>query len=85
MMKEAVALEYKEGMIAPKVIAKAKGYQAEALIALAKKFGIPIEENELLVSGLQSLELDQCIPEKWYQLVAELLAFLQKENKSGYN
>ena len=84
-MKEAVALKYEDGMIAPQVIAKGRGFIADRILALAKKHGIHIEENEVLSSGLISIDINQYIPEEWYTLVAELLAFLQKENESSYN
>ncbi|QNU37809.1 EscU/YscU/HrcU family type III secretion system export apparatus switch protein [Geobacillus sp. 44B] len=61
---------------APIVVAKGKGYVAEAIIAAARQHGIPIQEDPSLVQLLSELEVNEMIPEDLYVLVAELFAFI---------
>ena len=78
MGKKAVALSYDSSDFAPKVIAKGKKKIAEQIIEIAKEYGIPIEENESLVSALFELDIDDYIPEELFTVVAELLAFIYR-------
>ncbi|MBL8497616.1 flagellar biosynthesis protein [Nitrosomonas sp. JL21] len=81
----AVALAYREGQIAPKVVAKGRGLVAEEIIKRAKEAGIYVHESSELVSLLMQVNLDDRIPPQLYIAVAELLAWLyrldQKEAK----
>ncbi len=70
----AVSLEY-EGNGAPKVTAKGRGYIAQEIIEQAKKHNIPIQKNHELVGLLSEVELNQEIPEKLYEAVAQVLVF----------
>lgn len=70
----AVALHY-DGKNAPQVTAKGSGELAERIIALAKAHGVPLQENEPLVSLLAKLELGDEIPQPLYLAVAEVIAF----------
>jgi flagellar biosynthesis protein len=71
----AVALHY-DRTGAPRVIAKGKGASGEAIIALAREHGIPIEENVLLAQALSQVEVGDDIPEALYRAVAEVLIFI---------
>ena len=74
--KEAVALSYKEGQYAPKVVAKGKGVVAEAIIARAREAGVQVHSSPELLSLLMQVDLDRHIPEELYIAVAELLAWI---------
>lgn len=63
---------------APRVVAKGKGSVAERIIEVARRAGVPVREDPVLVSLLSHLDLDQEIPPEAYQVVAELLAFIYK-------
>lgn len=72
----AVALRYDPDRdYAPVVLAKGKGYIAEAILELARQAGIPTIEEPELLQLLQGVELGQCIPPEAYTLVAEIIAF----------
>jgi len=74
-----VALRYdKKAMPAPLVVAKGRGVVAEKLIELARKNGVPILEDRLLVETLDQLNVNQEIPPELYQVVAEILVTLYK-------
>lgn len=81
-MNKAVALGYnKEEDPAPKVLAKGSGRTAEAIIAIAEKEGVPVLENKLLTESLYEREIRDYIPEDWYSLVAEILAFVYQKKR----
>jgi flagellar biosynthesis protein len=73
----AIALQYdKVNAPTPRVIAKGKGATGDAIIALAREHGIPIEENVLLAQALSQVEIGEDIPEALYRAVAEVLIFI---------
>ena len=74
----AVALAYRNGDAAPKVVASGRGLIAQAIIERAKEHGVYVHESEELVSMLMQVELDQHIPPQLYLAVAELLAWLYR-------
>ncbi|MXS83339.1 EscU/YscU/HrcU family type III secretion system export apparatus switch protein [Nitrosomonas oligotropha] len=74
----AVALAYREGQVAPKVVAKGRGLIAQEIIKRAKESGIYVHESSELVALLMQVNLDDRIPPQLYLAVAELLAWLYK-------
>lgn len=76
----AVALQYeREKMNAPVVIAKGAGIIAEKIKEIARKHGVPIVENRWLAQMLyKSVEIGEEIPVKFYQAVAEILAYIYR-------
>ncbi len=84
---EAVALAYREGQIAPKIVAKGRGLIAQEIIRRAKESGVYVHESSELVALLMQVDLDDRIPPQLYVAVAELLAWLyhleQGLNKIG--
>lgn len=74
----AVALAYRNGDSAPKVVASGRGLIAQAIIERAHQHGIYVHESEELVALLMQVELDQHIPPALYLAVAELLAWLYR-------
>lgn len=80
MKKNAAALKYQKGDRAPKVVAKGKDAVADIIINIAKKNNIHIEQNKLLCDALMELDNGDYIPEEFYTIVAEVLAFVYKLN-----
>jgi len=79
--KKAVALRYQATKEkAPKVTAKGTGPVAERIIELAKKEGIPIQEDPDLTGALMQLDFYEEIPQELYSAVAEILAFAYRLN-----
>lgn len=70
----AVALSY-IGNGAPKVTAKGKGLVAEQIVELAKKHGIPLQQDTALMGLLSQVPLGDEIPRELYLAVAEVIAF----------
>ena len=80
----AVALQYdKSAVPVPRVIAKGRGDTGEAILALAKEHGIPIEENAVLAEALSQVELGEDIPEALYRAVAEVLIFILRAQRQA--
>lgn len=79
----AVALSYKaKEMSAPKVVAKGAGFVADKIKSIARLHGIPIMENKPLAQALFfGVKIGDYIPEKFYLVVAELLARVFKIRK----
>ena len=63
-------------MPTPRVIAKGRGETGEAILALAREHGMPIEENAPLAEALSQVEIGEDIPEALYRAVAEVLIFI---------
>jgi len=74
--QSAVALAYRGGDGAPKVVAKGKGLVAEQIIERARDAGVFVHESRELVALLMDVELDSQIPPGLYRAIAELLAWL---------
>jgi len=72
--KQAIALNY-DGQNAPILTAKGDDELAEAILAIAREYEVPIYENAELVGLLARLELGEAIPEQLYRCIAEIIAF----------
>jgi flagellar biosynthesis protein len=81
-MKKAAAVTYHEDLPAPVLVAKGKGAVAEKLIEIARANNITITEQAELTDRLIDLDIGELIPEKFYSIMAEILAFVYKtENR----
>jgi flagellar biosynthetic protein FlhB len=76
----SVALLYqREEMTAPKVVAKGRGFLALRIREIAEASGVAIVRNPPVARTLyRSVKVNQIIPEKLYQTVAELLAYVHR-------
>ncbi|MCI8860160.1 MAG: flagellar biosynthesis protein FlhB [Lachnospiraceae bacterium] len=74
--KTAVAVAYEPGERAPKIIATGKGYMAERIIEKAKEEKIPFYRDNKLAKTLSKLEIGEMIPPELYEVIAEILVFV---------
>jgi flagellar biosynthetic protein FlhB len=73
----AIALAYKSGMGAPKVVAKGRGDIALKIREIGAEHGVPMLEAPPLARALyRHTELDQEVPSALYAAVAEVLAYI---------
>jgi len=72
--RQVVALNY-DGQHAPTLTAKGDDALAEAILAIAREYKVPIYENAELVKLLARMELGDSIPEALYLTIAEIIAF----------
>lgn len=80
---KAVALAYKEHLIAPKVVASGKDRFAMLLIQKAREFDIPIFQNKELADLLIDIKVDDFIDEGSYLAVAKVFAWLSENEKKA--
>ena len=72
--RQAIALSY-DRQNAPTLTAKGDDELAEAILAVAREYEVPIYENAELVKMLARLELGDSIPEELYRTIAVIIAF----------
>lgn len=81
-LKTAVALKYDtESGEAPYVVAAGKGALADKIIAESVRNDIPQYEDEKLVKSLSKLEIGENVPPELYEVVAQVLLFVDKMDK----
>lgn len=74
--KTAVALAYQPGDMAPKILATGKGAVAERIIETAKENDVPFYQDNKPAETLSKLEIGDAIPPELYEVVAEILVFV---------
>ena len=79
--KQAIALSYDPNEDAPKVIASGTGALAERIIEKAKEADVPIHRDDDLAQTLSKLEIGDLIPVELYEVVAEILVFVDRMDK----
>lgn len=79
--KQAIALSYDPDEDAPKVIATGKGELAERIIEKAKESDVPVHRDDSLADTLSRLEIGEMIPPELYEVVAEILVFVDAMDK----
>lgn len=79
--KQAIALSYDPGEEAPKVVASGRGILAEKIIEKAKEFDVPLHRDDKLADTLSRLEIGDMIPPELYEVVAEILVFVDAMDK----
>lgn len=62
----------------PEVVAAGHGLVAEEIVAIAKRYGVPLREDPGLVEALARLEIGSFIPRELYVVVAEVLAWVYR-------
>ena len=80
-IKTAVALSYDPEEDAPKVIASGKGALAEKIIEKAKEANVAVHQDDKLAETLSRLEIGEMIPPELYEVVAEILVFVDAMDK----
>ena len=74
--KTAVAVAYNPGEVAPKILAVGKGEVAERIIETAKENAVPFYQDNKLAETLSRLQIGDTIPPELYEVVAEILVFV---------
>ena len=79
--KQAIALAYDPGDTAPRILATGKGALAEKILETAKEADVPVYQDEKLAKTLAKLEIGDTIPPELYEVVAEILVFVDDMDK----
>ena len=80
-IKQAIALEYDPSKDAPTVVASGRGILAERIIEKAKESDVPVRRDDELADTLSRLEIGEMIPPELYEVVAEILVFVDSMDK----
>lgn len=86
--KTAVALEYNPNDEAPRILAAGKGAIAERIIEKASEAGVPLHRDDSLADTLSRLDIGDMIPPELYEVVAEILVYVDAMDKiraKGFN
>lgn len=80
-IKQAIALEYDPSDEAPRVIASGRGVLAERILEKAEEEQIPVHQDAKLSDTLSRLQIGEMIPPELYEVVAEILVFVDQMDK----
>lgn len=81
--KKAAALKYDPARNdAPEITALGQGIVAEKILEEAEKNGVPIVEDEQSAEILSKFAVGDAIPPALYSVVAEMLVFLYRMDKT---
>ena len=80
-LKQAIALEYDPSDEAPRVIASGRGILAEKIIEKAQESDVPVHRDDKLADTLSRLDIGDMIPPELYEVVAEILVFVDQMDK----
>lgn len=83
--RRAVALAYRDGDMAPRVVAQGYGELAERIVAEAHRHGIYVHDAPELVALLMQLDIDEYVPPRLYQVIAELLVWVRNISSNDPN
>lgn len=79
--RTAIAIEYVPGEAAPKILATGKGTVADRIIEKAKESNVPTYKDDKLADTLSRLKIGDMIPPELYEVVAEILVFVNDVDK----
>ena len=80
-LKQAIALEYDPSDAAPRVIASGRGKLAERIMEKARESRVPVHQDDKLADTLSRLDIGDMIPPELYEVVAEILVFVDSMDK----
>jgi flagellar biosynthesis protein len=69
------------GDVAPKILATGKGRIAEKIVETAQENKVPLYQDNKLADTLSKLEIGDAIPPELYEVVAEILVFVDGMEK----
>lgn len=79
----AVALRYEKERKTPVVVAKGSGLIAEEILKRARDAGVFVHSSRELIDLLMKVDLDARIPPSLYVAVAEVLAWVYKQDEQA--
>lgn len=74
----AIGISQQSPAVVPQIGLEGVGLEADTLVSLAKRYGVPVVEDPALVAQLKHRELDESIPPELFLAVATLLAHLDR-------
>ncbi len=77
-IRKAVALRYDRDLPAPVITAKGRGRFAGRILEIAEQNGIAVVHDDKLSDSFYTFNVGDLITEEYYEIVAEILAFILK-------
>ncbi|MCF7927852.1 MAG: EscU/YscU/HrcU family type III secretion system export apparatus switch protein [Spirochaetales bacterium] len=74
----AVAVKYDPSLPAPFVSAKGAGRLAERIRELAREYDVAVLDEPELTEGLYELDIYEQVPERYYQILASILVYINR-------
>lgn len=74
-------MEYDPSDSAPRVVAMGRGAVAERIIEQARQADVPVHRDGKLADTLSKLQIGDMIPPELYEVVAEILMFVDSMDK----
>ena len=81
-MEQVAALKYDPSTHAPTVVAKGSGEVAKTILEIAQQEDIPVFSDPTLAKALNHLEIGEFIPPDLFEVVAEILVFVDDLGKT---
>ncbi|MCL2839622.1 MAG: EscU/YscU/HrcU family type III secretion system export apparatus switch protein [Defluviitaleaceae bacterium] len=79
--QKAVAIKYNPDEVAPKILAKGAGFIAEKILENAQNSDVVIHKDAALAEDLTRLDIGDHIPPDLYEVVAQILVFINDLDK----
>ena len=76
-----VTVYERNNRVGKKILATGKGHVAQKIIEEAKKADVPFYKDSKLADTLSRLEIGEAIPPELYEVVAEILVFVDDMDK----
>jgi flagellar biosynthesis protein len=74
--RRAIGLSYQPTDGAPTIGVHGESFEADEVVRIARRYGVPVVENETLAQALKHYEVDDIIPPELYRAVAVLFSSL---------
>ena len=85
LRRRAIALRYDPAEVAPKILAKGAGVIADKIIEKGLSENVSVHQDAKLAEELTRLDLGDYIPPELYDVVAQVLIFINNLDKAQGN
>ena len=80
--QNAIGLGYSPNIdSSPSIAVKGEHLEADQIVRLAKRFGVPVVEKKELAKALRALNVDDNVPSELFEAVALIIAQVDKRLK----
>ncbi len=77
-MEKAAAIRYDRDLPAPMIVARGRGEVARRIREIAAEHGIALVREPDVAEALVRLDVGAFIPEEFYEIIAQLLVFVNR-------
>ena len=78
----AIGLHYRSNSnSSPTISVKGENFEADEIVRLAKRFGVPVLQKKELAKALKALNVDENVPSELFEAVALVIAQVDRKIK----